>query len=41
MCGPTDLINFTFQVNEVLMRLRIRSKGLERILESYLAIRPK
>lgn len=31
----------SLQVNEVLMGLRVRSKGLERILESYLAIRPR
>ena len=28
-------------MNEVLLALRTRSKGLEKILESYLAIRPR
>ena len=39
--GLSFLFVTGFQVNEVLLGLRIRTKGLERILESYLAIRPR
>ena len=29
------------EVNEILMFLRIKSKGLDKVLESYLAIHPR